>query len=225
MPFTEHFGLTPGITALIGGGGKTTFLRTVGEELAAQGKKVILTTTTHIFPFEGMPVVNGDSAFDVSRGFETSRVICCGRPEQGTGKLTAPRLSMEQLAELADYVITEADGSKGRPFKAHGPGEPVIPSGASRVICVIGWSGIGQRIREAAHRPELYAWLAGERPEAVLTPQIAAAVLNMENLGTVYFINQADTPKEVKEARELGRLLKKPVHIGSLRKGTVVCLS
>lgn len=35
------------------------------------------------------------------------------------GKLTAPRLPMEMLAALADYMLVEADGSRQMPLKAH----------------------------------------------------------------------------------------------------------
>ena len=38
----------PRVTALIGGGGKTTLLYALGAHLAARGRAVVLTTTTHL---------------------------------------------------------------------------------------------------------------------------------------------------------------------------------
>ena len=39
------------ITAFVGGGGKTSSMLTMGNELAQCGKRTILTTTTRIYPF------------------------------------------------------------------------------------------------------------------------------------------------------------------------------
>ena len=55
MVWTQALEIVPGVTAVIGGGGKTTLLRTLGGELAAAGHAVLLCTTTKIFPFPGIP--------------------------------------------------------------------------------------------------------------------------------------------------------------------------
>ena len=77
---------------------------------------------------------------------------------------------------------------------------------------------------DAAHRPEIFAKLAGASAEDIATPRIAAGVLNAEDLATVYFINQADCPETVEKAKELGALLRKPCYIGSLERGEIICL-
>ena len=53
-------------------------------------------------------------------------------------------------------------------------------------------SALGKTIRDAAHRPELYAPLAETSPDALITPAIAARVLAKEGGFDVLFINQAD---------------------------------
>ena len=79
-------------------------------------------------------------------------------------------------------MLAEADGSAGRPMKAHASHEPVIPPEANQTICVVGASGFGRPIAEAVHRPALYARLA-ELPEtAPVTPLAEAAVLRAEAL-------------------------------------------
>ena len=40
MALSELLDIQPGVTAVIGGGGKTTLLRTLGEELACKGASV-----------------------------------------------------------------------------------------------------------------------------------------------------------------------------------------
>ena len=129
------------------------------------------------------------------------------------------------LAALADYVLVEADGSAGLPLKAHAPHEPVIPAEAARTILVVGASGFGRPIREAAHRPERYAQLAECDIETAVTPEIAARVLRAEGLGDLVLVNQAETPEARENARKLAENLPLPVCAGSLRRGEMVCVS
>ena len=132
--------------------------------------------------------------------------------QQSTGLLAS-----RPLAGLADYVLVEADGAAGRPMKAHAPHEPVIPAGANQVICVVGASGFGQPVSQAAHRPELYARLAGIAPDAPITPAAAAAVLGLEGLHSRVYVNQADTAGRLSAGRELQRLLPCPAAVGALQ--------
>ena len=47
--------IEPGITAIIGSGGKSTLLKTLGLELMRTVGRVLLCTTTHMFPVAGVP--------------------------------------------------------------------------------------------------------------------------------------------------------------------------
>ncbi|MEF9896386.1 MAG: putative selenium-dependent hydroxylase accessory protein YqeC, partial [Clostridia bacterium] len=49
MTLVEALGVLPGVTAVTGGGGKTSLLWLLGQSLSGAGKKVLLATTTHIF--------------------------------------------------------------------------------------------------------------------------------------------------------------------------------
>lgn len=217
MELVRALEIRPGVTAVIGGGGKTTLLRALGEELASAGHRVVLCTTTKIFPFPGLLNLTSSGGEDLARALDGTPLLCVGTPVPGTGKLTAPAISMECLAGLADYVLVEADGAAGRPMKAHAPHEPVIPAGANQVICVVGASGFGQPVSQAAHRPELYARLAGIAPDAPITPAAAAAVLGLEGLHSRVYVNQADTAGRLSAGRELQRLLPCPAAVGALQ--------
>ena len=48
ISFTEALGIVPGITAIIGGGGKTSLMNRLAAELSAAGSRVIICTSTHI---------------------------------------------------------------------------------------------------------------------------------------------------------------------------------
>lgn len=210
-----------GVTALIGGGGKTTLLETLAGELRGKGT-VVLCTSTHILRPERYPVLEGADEMAVSAALAAHGAVCVGEAEHG--KLTAPRFSFEALAHLADYVLVEADGAKRLPLKAHAPHEPVIPPNAARVVLVVGASGFGRPIRESCHRPERYAALCGAPEDTLVTPELEARVLLAEGLGDRVYINQVETAEEYANAAALAGRLACPVVAGSLHKGVYVCL-
>ena len=210
-----------GVTALIGGGGKTTLLYTLAEELRGKGR-VLLCTSTHIRLPERYPLVTEGP--EVLRGeLEAHGAVCAGTPA-GDGKLTAPSLPFETLAAMADYVLVEADGSKGLPLKAHAGHEPVIPPNAQRVVLVLGASGFGRPIAESCHRPELYAERAGVSADAAVTPELAARVITAEGFGDRVYVNQVETAAGYADAEALSRRLSCPVAAGSLHSGVYVRL-
>lgn len=204
--------IRPGVTAVIGGGGKTTLLRTLGQELSAD-HTVLLCTTTRIYPFPDLPCARTPA--ELAPLQSRHRLLCAGTEVPGTGKLTVPAIPLAELEKQFDYILVEADGSAGRPLKAHALHEPVIPPEANQVICLVGASGLGCPVREAAHRPERYAALCGGE---IASPEAAAAVLTAEALHTRVLINQADTPERLALARRLAALLPCPVVLGSLQQ-------
>ena len=210
--------IRPGITAVIGGGGKTTLLHTLGDELASQGSRVLLCSTTKIFPFPDLQNLENPTEETLSSALNTHRLLCIGTPVPNTGKLTSPNLPMSHLAALADFVLVEADGSAGRPLKAHAPHEPVIPPEATQVVCIVGASGFGKPISQAAHRPALYAQRAGVPEDAPATPETEAAVLLAENLHHRIFLNQTETADHRRYAAALAARLSCPVAAGALQR-------
>lgn len=213
VKLAELLAIRPGVTAVIGGGGKTTLLRTLGEELAGR-HTVLLCTTTKILPFPDLPCARTAAELDQLR--RSHRLLCAGTDVPSTGKLTAPETPMAVLVERFDYVLVEADGAARRPLKAHAPHEPVIPPEANQTICVVGASGFGQPIAQAAHRPERYARLAGVPETAEATPETEAAVLRAEGLYDKVYVNQVETLWDLADAKALACLLDCPVLAGSL---------
>lgn len=209
-------GVRPGVTSVIGSGGKTSLLAALARELSGT---VVLTTTTHILPFEGMPLLVSPTAADVRAALSESRVICVGSRDEKNGKLVAPSLGIDALASLADYVIVEADGARRLPLKAHAPWEPVIPACSDRTILVFGASGLGNPVREKVYRPELFCELAGCAPDDLATPELVARAANTETLADVALVNQADVAYE--SACDLAALLAIPAFVGSVHAGTL----
>lgn len=220
MLFCEALSITKGITALIGSGGKTSLQNRLAAELRERGR-VILCTTTHIMPPPGMRTLQRASVDEVSRALEADGAVCVG--ELGDdGRLHPPLLAIEELAQLADYLVIEADGSKRLPLKAHESFEPVIPADTARTVCVVGLTGLGRPIAEAAHRSDIFASLAQCGTDDPATPERVARVLNAEALADIYLLNQADAAGEG-AAGELAALLERPALWGGIQKGEITC--
>lgn len=227
MELRTLLGIRPGVTALTGGGGKTTMLYTLAAELAAEAR-VICCTTTRMFPPDHMPVLYAPTAAELEGALAESRCVCGGRPA-AEGKLMAPDLTMETLAALADYVLVEADGSRGLPCKAHLPHEPVVPPEAGQVITLVGASCFGRPVREAVHRPEVFCFRTGRELDDPVIPKDIAELLQSEaptaGPPIKVFINQAEDAAAWAQARRLAALLPWPVYAGALKRGIWTCLS
>ena len=217
MGLAELLGAGRGVTSVIGSGGKTSLLAALARELSGT---VVLTTTTHILPFAGVPLVTSADAGDVVAALAGSRVVCVGSQAEKDGKLVTPELGMDVLAALADHVLVEADGSRRLPLKAHAPWEPVIPACSERTVLVLGASGLDHPVREVVHRPERFCELAGCAPDDPATPELVARVANAEALADVALVNQADVAPDA--SRELAGLLDVPAVCASLRDGVLL---
>lgn len=207
--------IEPGITAIIGSGGKSTLLKTLGLELMRAGGRVLLCTTTHMFPVAGVPW-DGSSRHlgaapwkpgalhvpgctcEACAGMSRGSICQAGVLDPETGKLSAPAEPLNELAQRFDYVLAEADGSKRLPLKAHAAWEPVIPAVTANVVWIVGALGLGKPINEAVHRPELFCERCGCELTDIATPERVAQVLNAElrmlNLSNArIMLNQVDT--------------------------------
>ena len=215
----ELLGVTRGVTAVIGSGGKTSLLYRLAEELRPCGT-VLLATTTHIMRPPQYPFA--ETATQLREALAAEGAACAGSytPE---GKLTAP--AFDGWEQAADFVLVEADGSKRLPAKAHETWEPVLPPQRRRTICVLGASAFGQPIRQAAHRPALFARLAGVPWSAAITPEMAARVIRREGFADIIYVNQVDEleppPSWAEEFRQEAGI---PVVIGSLQRKRWKCL-
>ena len=89
---------------------------------------------------------------------------------------------------------------------------------------VIGIYGVGKTIRETCHRSALYAQLAGVDEETVVTPQLAARVVNAEGYGDRVYINKVESAADYEAAQAMANEFSCPVIAGSLHQGVYVCL-
>lgn len=231
--------IEPGITAIIGSGGKSTLLKMLGLELMRAGERVLLCTTTHMFPVAGVPWDGSSRRLDAvpwkpgalhvlgctceaCSGLVRGSICQAGVLDPETGKLSSPVEPLDQLAQRFDYVLAEADGSKRLPLKAHAAWEPVIPTATANVVWVVGASGLGKPVAEVAHRPELFCERCGCEPTDIATPERVAMVLNAElrmlNLNNArVMLNQVDTLSDSTMANRFEAALGRPVIATSLQ--------
>jgi len=188
------------VISAVGGGGKTTALYRLAEELSALGKKVILTTSTHM----AMPEIPGiliSEMNDVKSAWESSTFAVVGRPD-GNKKMTGVSAGeFDQMCEYADLILVEADGSRQLPLKMPALHEPSIPVSTTHVLVLAGMNCLGQELGRACHRPELVMHKLQAGADHSMTAEDAALILNQGywipfvartgRSGTV-ILNQAD---------------------------------
>ena len=159
------------VIAVVGSGGKTTFIKKMTEKYVSQGKKVVVTTTTHMIVEEDTLLT--DNVDEIIKKLATEKYVMTGTPAvTNSGKFTA--LSSDTYHKVcthADVVLVEADGSKHMPLKYPAGHEPVIPDNADEIIVVTGLQAIGKPAKEVCHRLELVKKCLGIDDDTIITKE------------------------------------------------------
>lgn len=203
--FSDFFEIRPGITALIGGGGKTSTMYALAGELREKGS-VIVCTSTHILCPPQYPYLPR-----LAEQLNKGEVVSTGTIDGS--KLSTPEQPFSELIRYADYVLVEADGSRQLPLKAHASHEPVIPSVTNTVLVVIGIDGLGKPIKNVAHRPELYAGICDASVDDIVTEEMVRTVLSTYPRFDGVVINKADDERQLAKAESLAKQISVPVAI------------
>lgn len=213
------------VISFAGGGGKTSSMYCLADELAGRGKKVIVTTTTYIQRPEDRQVVLAERAQTVEsfiKGHEewagpaVGWVLVAARAAEG-GKLRGMELpEMEKLADLGDVLLVEADGAKRLPLKLPRDGEPVHLKSTHAVIGCAGLDCIGRPWKEKCFRFELAPQVFGRHmEEELITPGRVAEILTSDKgtrkgTGDAQYrvlLNKADDEKRLSAAKEVAKVL------------------
>lgn len=215
----------PRVTALIGGGGKTTLLSALGETCARRGERVLLTTTTHL---GWMPeAVCPDSVENLNRQLIPGRAVLAGHPDAEHYKLTGiPTAWYAQLR--ADRILVEADGSRCLPLKYHRTFEPVVPPDTGLVIELAGLAALGRPAGKVLH-----GWReAGIDPVRTVDEALCAALLERglsaarSEAPKLVLLNQADTPALQAQGEALVRRLEErgvEAYVTQLKESHIKC--
>lgn len=155
------------IRAFVGAGGKTTWVHRYARQYLAQGKKVFVTTSTHMYIEEDTLLTN--DADEIIRQLENRNYVMAG--VQVGEKITALSPdTYEKVCRYADEVLIEADGSKHLPLKYPNAKEPVIYDNVDEIIIVCGMHALHKKATEAIHRFELAKQCLGIGDDTPIEP-------------------------------------------------------
>lgn len=223
------------VISVVGGGGKTSLIFRLTEELVSLGKKVIVTTTTHMAYDPLRPFVENACQEDVRENIQKFgyTVAACmaerqeqeksGSEREQEGKKPVQKIKgiseelLDRLKQECDVILIEADGAKRLPLKVPAEWEPVIPEITDLVIGVIGLDCLGKRIFDTAHRPEMVAKFLGKSPEDFVTLEDVVCIAGSDcglckkvgNRDYRVYLNKADTLTSHRIASEICGLLQK----------------
>lgn len=203
------------IIAVVGGGGKTTTIKTLAMELKGLGLKVLNATSTCIF----VPKENEyDALFigDLPMEFIPSKgtITYIGQVSDGI-KLKLKDIDfIDEIINrnIFDLVLMEADGSKGLPIKAPNNQEPVISKFTNISIGIIGLDSLGTRIDDQhVHRPEIFREIVNK--DIIDLNGVVDLVKHEKGLfknsrgRKILILNKANNQERIKRAREIKRAL------------------
>ena len=162
------------IRAFVGAGGKNTLIHGQAARYRAQGKRVFVTTSTHMF-IEPDTVLSDDPDVILAQLYRTGYVMA-GIPE-GEKIRSLSSETYERVCSYADVVLLEADGSNRKPIKYPNSTEPVLPDNVEEIVVVCGLQAIGKPLIEIAHRPELVKACLGAQDDTIITLEHIAALV------------------------------------------------
>jgi len=230
--------------AFVGGGGKTSLMFALAEELVGQNKTVLTTTTTKVSYKEArlapLVILLAGSAKmeELGEKLKSERHVFVSDRLLDSGKVQGidPSLADTYYRKLPlDYLLVEADGASGHPVKAPALHEPVIPASVTIVLALLGLEALGRAFTpETVFRPEMAAKVMGLKPgEELSAPALAKLFLDPQGLfkgsqacaKRMAFLNKLDLLPEESKATELADLILADaknevaqVVIGSLKK-------
>ena len=154
------------IRAFVGAGGKTTLIHRQAERYRAEGKRVFVTTSTHMFAEPD--TVLSDDANTIIAELNRTGYVMAGIPEGEKIRSLSPE-TYEKVCAQADVVLVEADGSNRKPIKFPNSTEPVLPDNVEEIVVVCGLQALGRPLIAVAHRPELVKACLGADDDTIIT--------------------------------------------------------
>lgn len=208
------------VIAVIGAGGKTTALEILAQQ--SRAKKVLVTTTTHIYPTAESLIDPSSEA--LTQALNRNRIVWTGSTCK-QGKLgLLPQPVLKAGIEAAELVIYEGDGANRRPLKLHNSYEPVILPQTTVCLVVAGLSGLGKPAADVVHRYDL-AWEEDREVGVLELLHCAVETANASGVPKSHlriFLNQADVLQNVSLAEKAVKILQEKgyaARYGSLQKG------
>lgn len=213
--------------AVVGAGGKTSFMFALAGELRKAGYRVGTTTTTKVRQREALQT-HGEMICLAETGWqnklkhalEAYGVFFAGGSVHANDKLEGIQPESADMlfgAGDVDHLIVEADGAAGHPVKAPEEHEPVVPSSSTLVVAMLGLEALGRRLGpETAFRLERMRAITGLEVGEPMTPDALSRTFFGPNglfrttgstVRQVVFLNKSDLLKAESQADDLARCI------------------
>ncbi|HPZ08612.1 MAG TPA: selenium cofactor biosynthesis protein YqeC [Candidatus Eremiobacteraeota bacterium] len=212
--------------SVIGGGGKTSFASYLSRKLTSMGKSVVFTSTTKIFPphtgEKEILVFTTESLWlnKIDHALKESKLVFLGAEILSSGKLKglSEKLCKDVLMKTnTDYLIIEADGSRGKSIKAHSDCEPVVPDFTRLFVSLIGMDCIMKRIDENnCHRQDLLCSILKVNRGDLIDMDLIVSLFKHKRgylktlprkARSIVFLNKVHTMEDYQTAIKLGERL------------------
>lgn len=162
------------IIAVVGAGGKTSYIKEQARRYVEEGKKVFVTTSTHMFAEKDSMLT--DDADSIIKKLVEDGYVMAGLSD-GKKIKYLPEDTYEKVCQYADVVLIEADGSKHLPLKFPRDNEPIIYENVDQIVVVYGLHSIGKKASETVHRLELAKKQMDILDETVITEDVIKEIV------------------------------------------------
>lgn len=177
--------LRPGITAIVGAGGKSTVLKKLEEY--GRSLPMVVTSTTKMYGFQG-DVYEPIGTKDVAKGLafcekqireKKTAAWFSEMDEKGKWVGLSPSVVSEMaIAHPNWYIIVEADGAREKWLKAPAPHEPVVPEETVTTIGVLNLQALGLPLTpDKVYQIDQVAAIMKRSPGIVVTPALLARLI------------------------------------------------
>lgn len=174
------------IYAVTGSGGKTSLIKKMTADFLAQGKKVLVTTSTKMY-IEKDTILSDDADVIIGELLDKGYVMAGLPVGEKIGELSYE--TYLKVCEYADEVLVEADGSKHMPIKFPNDTEPVIYDNIDEIIVVAGLHALNKTFKDVSFRLELVKECLGVEDNDLVTKEHIDKLLRkgyIEPLGRKY---------------------------------------
>lgn len=202
------------LVSIVGAGGKTSLMFTLAEELRKKHKLLVTTTTKIFVPGEEQYdfIELGIEGFSKIKSSKQKGIYVYGDSISDEGKLLGINVEFfNNKLPCFDYILVEADGSKGKPIKGWSKTEPVISSCTTKTIGVLSIEAIGKEINEYnVHRVKEFLSITNAAEKDIISIEnIISLIFHPDGLfkdsvgEKILFINKIETNEQKTLNKEL----------------------
>ena len=211
------------MVCVMGAGGKATLMKRLIREMLDEPFPVIITSTTNLHALGGEnspPVLLSE---DGRAELQSIVQDWSGRgavvwvekklPQDMFRGLEASQVEALHDSDFHGVMIVKTDGARKRLIKAPGPGEPVIPKGATHCILVLGLVAIGQEAdKKIVHRMEKVHAIAGLNAGDIIEAQHLARLASdpdsypsrlPQNAKRILYLSHCSSKKALQDAQTI----------------------